>query len=326
MPNENQTESGDGTPTKSPKKSGQAVQAPRGTIFKMRPGELTIIGVDTDDGPEHPLYDPRIKLPLDEALVKNIMVNGVIEVIKATKEGDRLLVWDGRRRDLHAREAERRLIEQGLATELRVGVLVSQDTQANLFDKGLSANRFRVDDGILSSARSAQKSIDLGGTVESVSVKMGVSDQTVRNWLGLLGLQVKVLAAVEQGRIGATVAMTMIGLSPEEQLKQLAELEKDASEGVKITAAHSKAKVKASKSKAKGDDEPKRTTPKERVERASAILKQYAALAPWPNAVALELIGKLSRAITGRSVESLTKEAAKEAEEALKAKQEKASK
>src|SRR5512136_2177542 len=35
-----------------------------GDLFKFKPSELIIVGLDTEDGPEHPLYDDRIGLPV----------------------------------------------------------------------------------------------------------------------------------------------------------------------------------------------------------------------------------------------------------------------
>ena len=68
--------------------SKQALEGQRLNAFGMDPDKLTIIGLDTDDGPEHPLYDERVRLPLDESFVKNVKVYGVIEDVIVCKDAD----------------------------------------------------------------------------------------------------------------------------------------------------------------------------------------------------------------------------------------------
>lgn len=295
----------------APKKSGggQKVDAPRGTYFKVNPRKLTVIGIDTKDGPEHPLYDARIELPIDPLFVKSIKTRGVQEVIKATKIGDKLVVWSGRRRTIHARVAMDELEKSGdmKPDEFAVPVIVTTDEAGALWSKGLTANRHRLDDGVLASARAAQKAIDLGGTIESVATDMGVSDQTIRNWQQLLGLAPAVIKAVEAGTLGTTAALMLAPLAPDKQVEQLKELAQDKAEGAKITVASTRAKVN-SKRAGRPTQEANRVTPKERVEKAVKILHEYAKVAAGdtlPKDVAMEALKKLSRALAGRAFEKL---------------------
>jgi hypothetical protein len=39
----------------------QALDGTRINAFGMEPKDLVIVGFDTDDGPEHPLWDERVK-------------------------------------------------------------------------------------------------------------------------------------------------------------------------------------------------------------------------------------------------------------------------
>lgn len=106
-------------------KKKQAVQGKRGTIFRLDPDELVIIGLDTDDGPEHPLYDASIKRPLNEATVQDIMLRGVQHAVTGRKNGDRVEVVLGRDRTRHAREAKKRLLEKGVR-DFRIKVEVKR--------------------------------------------------------------------------------------------------------------------------------------------------------------------------------------------------------
>src|SRR5271154_3135578 len=92
----------------------QIVAAKRGTSFWYDPDKLVIIGLDTDDGPEHKLYDASIRKPLNETTVKNYMVHGVLQDVTCRKNGNRLEVVLGRDRIRHAREAKKRRLAEGV--------------------------------------------------------------------------------------------------------------------------------------------------------------------------------------------------------------------
>lgn len=63
----------------------------------------------------HPLYDERIHLPISEAMVLNIMDQGVLEPIIVWKDPETGLscVVDGRQRVRHTLEANKRLLKEG---------------------------------------------------------------------------------------------------------------------------------------------------------------------------------------------------------------------
>ncbi|WP_233772500.1 hypothetical protein [Achromobacter sp. AONIH1] len=69
---------------------------------------------------DHPLYDERVHLPLDEAMVLNIMALGVLQSILVWKdpESGKTLVIAGRQRVKHTLEADKRLAAEGKPTLL----------------------------------------------------------------------------------------------------------------------------------------------------------------------------------------------------------------
>ena len=69
---------------------------------------------------DHPLYDERVHLPLDEAMVLNIMALGVRQSILVWKdpESGKTLVIAGRQRVKHTLEADKRLAAEGKPTLL----------------------------------------------------------------------------------------------------------------------------------------------------------------------------------------------------------------
>ena len=281
------------------KRSSQAVDAKRGSYFLMDPGQLTIVGVDTGDTVANPLWDPRIKLPLDEAMVRNIRVYGVIEPIVAVKDGDQVMVVDGRRRVLHAREAARRQAEAG-EEALRVPVIFKKGSDVRLFGVSQAANRFRVNDGPLVSARNAQRMLDLGATIDEVAGSFGVSDQTVRNWLQMLTMAPEVLEATERNELAATTALMLAPLDKYEQVEALHEIRREqASTGKTVTGETVRRRVAAKTGRLTVV-----LSPKERIEKATAILMKAAAGSQNRDAW-LDALNRLTKVLLGKQFSQL---------------------
>jgi ParB family chromosome partitioning protein len=79
-------------------------------VLNFEPENLHLVTDKT-----HPLYDERIHLPINEAMVLNIMEQGVLEPIIVWKDPESGLacVVDGRQRVRHTLEANKRLVKQG---------------------------------------------------------------------------------------------------------------------------------------------------------------------------------------------------------------------
>lgn len=240
--------------------------AQRRNVFMMDPDDLVVIGHDTKDGEEHPLYDERVKLPLTEDMVKNIQVYGVLEPVLAQTDGDRTLVVDGRRRVLHAREAAKRQKKAG-EEPVKVPVFFKRGEAVYLFGVSRSANAMRVDDGPMTNARNAQRMLDMGATEEEVAVAFGVTPQSIKTWVSLLDLSSKVQHAVAKREIGIAAACTLAKLPREEQDKHLEELR---AQGVKPTAENLDNKVRVSQGRGEA------ITPKSRIKKAVDILTKVA--------------------------------------------------
>jgi ParB family chromosome partitioning protein len=232
-PMENLTES---------KRRKTAFDAKRLNAFSMSPDDIVIIGVDTDDTVSHPLWDARAFLPLDEAMVRNIMTYGVIEPITIMKDGERAVVVDGRRRVLHAREAKRRQEAAGEVTVL-VPAMQKRGSDGRLFGIARSANAHRQQDDLLTNAANAQRMLDMGEDEESIGVTFGVEVQTVKIWLKLLDLDTSVKTAVKAGEMSASAASRLASLPRDEQRKTLEDLRAKG----ELTTKHTTAVVKAKK-------------------------------------------------------------------------------
>ena len=134
----------------------EAFNAKKRTTFMFSPEDLVLVTDCT-----HPLYDARVELPVDDALVKSILRYGVIEPVVIAKEHDMPLVVDGRQRVKAAREADRISNERG-GTPILVQCVYRQGTERDLFEVLVCANEHRHD------------------------VAFVVQAQTIKNWIKLL--------------------------------------------------------------------------------------------------------------------------------------------
>lgn len=243
-------------------------ETPRGTHYMHDPDDLIIVGLDTPDGPEHPLYDPRIGIPLDAARVNNFLMYGVIKPVRIMKDGKRCYVVDGRQRVRYAREAKKLQITRGEET-IKVPCMVSTGDSAHLFGVSRAANLHNAD-GPMTNARNAGKLLDMGKSIGEVATTFGVTEQTVRNWQATLGLAPEVIEAMIRDEISQTAAIQMATLPKADQVAVLSEVkEEQRATGKKATVENVKAKVNDKTGKASN-------SPKDKLKRASNVLLKFA--------------------------------------------------
>lgn len=205
----------------------QAFNAERFSGFKFDPFEIVIIGLDTDDGPEHPLWDERITYPLDESMVVSIMAIGVKEpilVVKMVIKGKEVaVVIDGRRRVMHAREANKRL-KKTAEPLVKVPAKIERGSDEHLSHVSVALNEIRRQDEVLVKAAKAQRMIERGDSIADVAIAFGVTKTAINDWLKLVELPAPVKKAVNQGVLSAHAARQLHGLERKEQLTKLEEL------------------------------------------------------------------------------------------------------
>lgn len=213
----------------------QALEGTRLNAFGMDPNDLTIVGLDTDDGPSNPLWDKRIDLPVDEALVRNIMVYGVQEPVLVRKNGDVPEVIDGRQRVRAAREANKRLEKAG-SDIVRIPVMVRTGNDGHVFGVMVSTNEHRQDDGPIEKANKLSRYLDLGRSEDEACIAFGVSRATIRTWLAILNLDTSVQRAIDTGKVSPSAAAQLGSLPREEQKAQLDQLVAAGAKGTKAAA------------------------------------------------------------------------------------------
>ncbi|WP_175867889.1 ParB/RepB/Spo0J family partition protein [Burkholderia diffusa] len=227
--------------------------AGKSNVLFFDPDALTLI---TD--PSHPLFDRRALLPFDEAMVRNIRHRGVLETILVHKDpetGD-VIVVDGRRRVIAAREANRRLREAGEAPVM-VPALPKRGKKSELAGMMVATNEHREHDSPINRAEKMQRLRDLGYDDEQIAAEFRIEAPTVAASLRLLDCTAAVRDALEADQITVSHALKLAKLSPEQQREKVAAV---------IAAADGKeghAKARAQKAALTGDAAPRMRTRKQ---------------------------------------------------------------
>jgi ParB family chromosome partitioning protein len=217
-------------------------------IEYVNPNDLTIIGLDTDDRHEHPLFDERVFLSVDENLVKNIIVYGIQQPVLVRKEAGKTFVVDGRQRVRAARKAAG---VADAAGEYSIKV-PTRDVKADdnrVQGIMISTNELRRDDDVLAKAVKAQRLYDMVGDLDEVAIAFGRSKTTIKNWLLLVEADTRVHAAVKSGKVSVTAAVEVARLKRDEQ-KDVLESLITAAGGSRVSESQAKAAVTGSQTTA----------------------------------------------------------------------------
>lgn len=201
----------------------QAFDAKRFTGWWMTPEEIVIIGLDTKDGPEHPLYHARIHLVVEEWMIANIDAHGIIQPVRVRKNGGLAEVVAGRQRVKAARLVNelRRKRDGRKAIPVLVPVVKADGDDKLLAAQSYTENAVRTDDDVVEEAKNMARLKQQGYTEKEVAVHFGCSHSVVLKRLGLLELAAPVIKAVQSGKIAPTMALGLKGLSHDKQKEKL---------------------------------------------------------------------------------------------------------
>lgn len=190
------------------------------------PENLTLVTDETS-----PLYDPRVHLPVDEDLARNIDYQGVLEpvLIQKNPETGDVEVIVGRQRVKAARLANEWRKSRGVAP-IHVPAYVHKGERRNALDVIVSENEVRQADTPLGRAEKMRRLMAIGRDEKDIAVVFGCTVQTVRSTLSLLDATSAVREAVEAGTVGLTQAKQLARLKPDEQREKIAALSEAASQ------------------------------------------------------------------------------------------------
>lgn len=194
-------------------------------LLTFDPDKLKLI---TDK--KHHLYDPRVDLELDEALIASIMYRGVIEPVIVWKDPEtgETCVVDGRQRVKNAREANKRLRKRGELPKV-VKAIVERGDAKSLMGTMVMANEGRAAVTAMEKANLAQRLIQAGQPENIVAIILHCSTSGLKNYLALLDCTADVRNAVEKGTLPATQAYKLSKLDPDKQRTTVAKMLKAAS-------------------------------------------------------------------------------------------------
>ncbi|EOC9629692.1 ParB N-terminal domain-containing protein [Enterobacter ludwigii] len=145
----------------------------KSNVLSFEPEKLHLV---TDKS--HPLYDERIHLPVSEAMVLNIMDQGVLEPIIVWKDPETGLscVVDGRQRVRHTLEANIRLQAAGRET-LKVPAVTKRGSAVRMAQAMISANEIRQADTPVGRAKKMADALERGHDEDDLALMFGVSTQ-----------------------------------------------------------------------------------------------------------------------------------------------------
>lgn len=185
--------------------------------FMIPPEDVTIIGLDTDDGPEHDLWDARLRLPVHKGLAQNIASRGFKSIITVTKdEHGRILVVDGRQRVRAARAANAVLRSLG-DPEVQIRAAYEWDTPAGLISTMSVLNNFVQGDDLVDRYAKAKRLFDRCGDIEAVATDFGITTTQARIWLRLAALHPQLSEAMRYGACTQKEALELEGAGFEAQ-------------------------------------------------------------------------------------------------------------
>lgn len=190
------------------------------------PEDLVLV---TDE--KSPLYDERVHLPVDKAMVANMKFApdgvpfGVIKAIigRRNPETGKIEVVDGRQRVKAAREANKELRKEGLEP-IWVTVLIQRGQDHRMVGMLISANEHDQKDTPQGRAKKAARYIEMGRDEKEVATLMGVSEATVKNMIRYLDAPAAVRSAGDSGKITMADAYRLAREEPAEAKVKLAKL------------------------------------------------------------------------------------------------------
>ncbi|KAG1244544.1 hypothetical protein G6F68_015407 [Rhizopus microsporus] len=147
----------------------------KSNVLFFKPEDLVMVTDRT-----HPLFDERVFLPLNEAMVLNIKDQGVIQPISVWKDPElgQTLVVAGRQRVKHTMEANRRLEAEG-AKPLLVPGVIRRGSAIKVAGAMISENEIRQADTPLGRAKKMADNLARGYDEEDLALLFGCNVATV---------------------------------------------------------------------------------------------------------------------------------------------------
>ena len=175
--------------------------------------------------PDHPLYDPRSEEPPSERLVQSLLRHGMRRAMMVRREGDELLIVDGRRRHRAAEEACRRQLDMGEDPTVRCKVEFTKSASHVDFTIG---NQFSKPWSITARAAHCARLAGHGVSVEELAELFARKPGTIRDWLSLAAAPPALKRAVDEELVAPSLAYQLAGKSAADIREALSQAAPDA--------------------------------------------------------------------------------------------------
>lgn len=210
-----------------------------GNVIGRDPNDVIIIGLDTQDGPEHPLFDgPSNARDLTESGVAYAYEHGISDPVFLVRDGEKVLVLKGRKRTKELREANAQRIAAKLPPHLLPTIIKpgSYEKEGMRRDRVVENWGLRNERTAIEKAQEAQELLDHNEmTEEQICDHLGIKKAQLKNHLALQQLGAKAAEAVNSGRITPSAALPLTKLPVKEQNEKLEEILASAPPGKRPT-------------------------------------------------------------------------------------------
>jgi ParB/RepB/Spo0J family partition protein len=260
------------------------------------PDKILIVGLDTEDGPEHPLYDgPANTAPVNQGLVNVMLQEGFVGTITVRKTPRGFEAVDGRQRIKACREAWKQCKDAAKRDLLKIKLVYENGDAKTLLAMSGMLNEHRREVNDIDRANLAARLRNTGKTLDEVGVILdGRSGQHVANLIKLLDLVPELQDKVRTGELGVTAALALAKKSPEKQketLKAAIAAKQVAEQNVAKTGKMKPAKKRQRRTKITAKDinhaegKPKKRTKRAMLdfleEREGTLAKKFVEGARW---------------------------------------------
>ena len=217
----------------------------RGNLWSVDPMELCVIGgkvlfadecgpLDTDDGPDHDLYDERVNEMLAEEFINSIDAHGVDTPILIVKLNDVATVIAGRKRVRAARIVNLRRKSRG-EPPIKIDCKLKRTSGVGLLAAMITENEGRTDDKMLTKIEKLKRLMGRGVSIEDAAIHFCVGLPVVKGWLAFEdNATAETKAAARAGRLSASAGAELAKITnPDAQREKLASM---LSSGGKVSA------------------------------------------------------------------------------------------
>lgn len=233
----------------------------RGNLWSIDPVELCIIGgkalpadecgpLDTDDGPDHDLYDERVSEPLTEEFVNNVDAHGVDTPVIIVKLNDVATIVAGRKRVRAARVVNLRRKKRG-EPPIKVDCKLKRASGSGLLAAMITENEARTNDSLLTKIEKLKRLMSRGVSPEDAAIHFNVGVATVKGWLAFEdNATAETKAAARAGRLSASAAAELTRITdPDKQREKLTLM---IGSGEKVSARAARAASRTARGKGAG--------------------------------------------------------------------------